>query len=157
LLLKAIVLSERKEFPAARAAYEQLLTLKPDAAIPLNNLAALCAEEPGQLERAHTLAKKARELDPASPAIADTLGWILCQRQDYIGALELIEQAASKLPDNPEVQYHLAMANLGLARTEAARGAFQRAASATGDFPGKSEIAARLATLERGEVAQKKP
>lgn len=153
LLLKAIVHAERKEFADAQGAYERLLALKPDSAVPLNNLAALYAEEPAQIERAFVLASKARALDPESPMIADTLGWVLYQRQDYTGALELIEEAAKKLPDNPEIQFHLAMVNVGLARTEAARTAFEQAARAIVDFPGKAEIAARLSKLKQGSAS----
>ena len=45
--------------------------------LALNNLAVLYSDDLGQLDKAYDLAKKAREVAPNDPHIADTLGWIL--------------------------------------------------------------------------------
>lgn len=132
----------------AKDVYEQALVANPDSTLALNNLAFLYSERLNQPDRALELGQRARRRDPLSPAIADTLGWILFKRKDFAGALELLQESAFKMPDNPEVQYHFGMASQMMGKNDAARAAYQRAAGAPGSFPGKEEITARLAQLE---------
>lgn len=148
-MMSAIVYAEINQPEKARIAYENILSAKPDSTLVLNNLAYLYAETLNQLDRGYELAEKARALDPESPIIADTLGWILFKRKDFPRALELLRHSASKLPDNPEVQFHLAIISQVSGDNDAARAAFIRAASAPVDFPGKSEIKDRLASLDQ--------
>lgn len=132
----------------AKEAYERALVTRPDLTPVLNNLAYLYAERLGQPDRALELAQRARWQDPLSPVVADTLGWILFKRKDYAGALALLQESAARLPANPEVQYHLAMASQMAGQSDAARAAFRRALAAPFDFPGKADSQARLAQLE---------
>jgi tetratricopeptide (TPR) repeat protein len=148
LLALAMICERTKDFPKAREAYEKLIVLKPDYAPALNNLAYLYAEQFGLLEKARELAQKARELQRYDPRIADTLGWILYKKGDYQQSLTLLEEIARKLPQNPEVQFHLGMANSMMGQTDSAKEAFLRAAAAPNDFPGKAEVQRRLALLE---------
>ena len=134
-----------------RAAYEKLLSMKPDFPPVLNNLAYLYSERMDELDKAHDLAQRARALQPGDAAIADTLGWILYKRGDYKQALALLQESAQNLPNNPEIQFHLGMANYMMGRTEEARTAFRQAAAAAGDFPGKEEAKRRLSLLGDGE------
>ena len=120
------------EFAKARDAYEKLLSTKPDFPPVLNNLAYLYAERLDELDKAHDLAQKARALQPGDAAIADTLGWILYKRGDYKQALALLQESAQHLPNNPEIQFHLGMANYMMGRTDEARTAFRQAAAAAG-------------------------
>ena len=78
----------------------------------LNNLAYLYAERLNDLDKAYDLARKARDLQGNDPAIADTLGWVLSKRGDYQQALTILQESAEKLPDNPEIQFHLGMTAL---------------------------------------------
>lgn len=132
----------------AREVYERHLTAKPDSSLVLNNLANIYADEPGQLDRALEYAQKARAGDSASPAIADTLGWILYKKKAYNEALPLIQEGAAKLP-LAEVQYHLGMVNKMLGNDEAARNALRLAAQSSGTFPGKDEATRELAQMEK--------
>ena len=88
--------------------YEQILEKQPDNALVLNDLAWLYHEKgkPGALD----MAEKAYRLAPDSPAIQDTYGWILVQKGKIEFGLIPLEQAASNLPDNPDIRYHLAAA-----------------------------------------------
>jgi predicted Zn-dependent protease len=140
---------QRKEFSLAAAAYEKCLSIRPDAILALNNLAYLYAEQLGNADRALELARKARELDPNSPEVADTLGWILFNRRDYAGALELLAESAARLPSNPEVQFHFARASQMMGQVEPARAAFAKAAAAAGEFEGKAKIKDYLVELDQ--------
>jgi Flp pilus assembly protein TadD len=65
-----------KHTDAASDAYEKLLALDPKNGLALNNLAVLRSVEPGRLDAAYDLAKRARVALPDEPHTADTLGWI---------------------------------------------------------------------------------
>lgn len=148
LLLSGLVNMQLGENAKARKAYEAFLAARPDATLALNNLAILYAEDPALLARAGELARKARDLEPESAAIADTLGWIQFRQKDYEGALESLKSAVVGLPDNPEVQYHYGMACKMTGDLVGARAALTKAAAAKENFPGKDQVAAGLAALE---------
>lgn len=147
LLLSGMLHAEAKDYAKSRDHYERLLTLQPKNAVALNNLASLYSDHFNELDRAVDLARKARELEPDSPAIADTLGWTLVKRKDYKEGLELIAECATRMPENPEVQFHLGVAHQMLGQKDAARTAFNRALASPAEFTGKAEIATRLAQL----------
>ena len=102
------------------------------------------------LTKPTTLAQRARALQPGDAAIADTLGWILYKRGDYKQALALLQESAQNLPNNPEIQFHLGMANYMMGRTDEAQTAFRQAVATAGDFPGREEAKRRLSLLEQG-------
>jgi tetratricopeptide (TPR) repeat protein len=135
-----------KHFDAARDAYEKLLAVAPNSAMALNNLAILYSEHFGQLDKAYDLATKAKEA-ANDPHIADTLGWISFKREDYNGALRLLQDSAAKLPNLPEIQFHLGMAYYMLGEEEPARVALQNAVDAPADFPAKDQARRRLSLL----------
>jgi tetratricopeptide (TPR) repeat protein len=138
---------ELKNYPAARDAYEQLLTISPNSLWALNNLAVFYSEQFGDIGKALDFANKARDLAPNVPAIADTLGWILFKKGDYGSALPLLQEAAVKLSNLGEVEFHLGIAYYMVGQEEPARVALQKAVSAGGEFLGKEEARARLALL----------
>jgi tetratricopeptide (TPR) repeat protein len=147
LMLLAMLQDQLKHFDAARDAYEKLLTVAPNFPLALNNLAVLYSERLGQLDKGYDLATKAREADPNAPNIADTLGWILFKKGEYGKALRLLEESAGKLPEQPEVQFHVGMAHYMLGEEAPARLALQKAADVSVDFAGKNEAGQRLAVL----------
>jgi tetratricopeptide (TPR) repeat protein len=134
-------------YPAARDAYEKLLTVNPNFGPALNNLSYVYSEHLGNLDKAYTLAEKCRQLAPRDPSIADTLGWILYKKGEYPRALGLVADSASQLPDQPEVQFHLGMVQYMMGDERPARIALQRAAGSPLDFAGKEEAGRRLAIL----------
>jgi tetratricopeptide (TPR) repeat protein len=142
-----MIQEQLKNFPAARDAYENILSVAPNFPLALNNLAVLYSAQLGQLDKAYDLAQKAREAVPNEPSIADTLGWILFKKGDYGNALRLLQESAGKLPDQPEIQFHVGMAHYMLGEEEPARIALQKAADASADFLGKDEARQRLALL----------
>ncbi len=146
----ALLYERTNDFAKARDAYEKLLSINPNSVSALNNLACLYADRLNDLGKAYDLARKARELQGNDPAIADTFAWVLSKRGEYQQALAILQESAAKLPDNPEVQFHLGMTAYMMGQTDLARVALQKAASAAKDFPGKEESKRRLALLKSG-------
>ncbi|MBL9210161.1 MAG: tetratricopeptide repeat protein [Opitutaceae bacterium] len=140
-------LTQLKQPAKARDVYEGFLGKRPDSPAVLNNLAVLYAEQLDNSTRALELARKARQLAPLSPEIADTLGWILYGRKEYTEAQGLFREGAVRAPRNGEILFHLGLASQQLGQNEIARAAFERASRLPGDFPGKDQIARRLADL----------
>ena len=153
LLTLALVYERMEKFPQARDAYQKILSINPNFVPALNNLAYLEAEQLNDLDNAYELARRARNLQGDSPAIADTLGWVLSKRGDYQQALTILQDSAEKLPGNPEIQFHLGMTAYMMGQTDLARAALQKAANAAKDFPGKEESKRRLALLNNGTSA----
>jgi tetratricopeptide (TPR) repeat protein len=147
LMQIGMIHEELKDYPAARQDYERLLSVNPRFGFALNNLAYLYSERFHELDKAYEMAVKSRELQPYDPAIADTLGWILYQRGEYLRALGLLEEAVAKLAADPEVECHLGMTCYMLGEEPAARTALRRAVEAGRDFPEKAEAQRRLALL----------
>ena len=156
LVTLALIYGQMKDDAKARDTYEKLLALRPDSVMVLNNLAVVYSEQLNRADRAYELAQKARTLAPGDGSVADTLGWILYKRGDYQQALTLLQESASKLPERPEIQFHLGMTNYMMGQADAARAAFERSVQATGDFPDKNEAQRRLAQLQgaAGQTAE---
>jgi len=57
-------------------------------------------------------------------------------------------ESAAKLPENPEVQYHLGMAALKVGDTETAKKSLAAATAAPANFVGKAEARRALAQLK---------
>ena len=153
IMTLALLYERTNDFAKARDAYERLLSINPNSISALNNLACLYADRLNDLDKAYDLARKARELQRDDPAVADTFGWVLSKRGEYQQALPILQESAAKLPDSPEVQFHLGMTAYMMGQTDLAKVALQKAASAAKDFPGKEESKRRLALLKSGNGA----
>jgi tetratricopeptide (TPR) repeat protein len=73
----------------------------------LNNLAYLYSDDNMDLDTAMSYAKKANQLAPKHPDIADTLGWIHYQKGNYDEAINNLKVAVEGSPNNPIIKYHL--------------------------------------------------
>jgi tetratricopeptide (TPR) repeat protein len=96
----------------AKPIYEQILKIEPDHPVALNNLAFIKAEEGTDLDQALTMAQRARQKAPASPDIADTLGWIYIKKNMSEDAVRVFTDLVQKDPGNPTFHYHYGMALL---------------------------------------------
>ena len=132
----------------AQAAYEKVLADAPRFALAANNLAYLYSEHGGDQEKALQLAQTAKEVAPDDPRISDTLGWILYKRGVYRQALGQLQESASKLADNPAVQYHLGLTYYKLGNTEGAKRALGKALTLDPRFQGSEEARRVLAELK---------
>jgi len=97
-----------KDYSRAIEQAEKVIEVNPENAAVLNNLAWLYGQT-DRLDEAKEYAEKAYEAQPV-PAIADTLGWLLFQSGETNRAVELLREASDGLPENGEVNYHLAAA-----------------------------------------------
>ena len=136
-----------KHYDDARATYEKLLAADSKFFPALNNLASLYSENLGQPEKGLDQAKRARELSPSDPTIADTLGWINYRLGRYDNALPLLSESAAARPSEPDFQYHVGMAHYMQDHEALARQALQKALSAASDSPVKDDARRRVAYL----------
>jgi tetratricopeptide (TPR) repeat protein len=153
-LILALLYQQSNNVEKQAAAYEQVLRDDPNMVTALNNLAYLYAGPLNDLVKAQEMAARARTAQPDNPAVADTLGWILFQRKDYAQALLLTEEAAAKIPDNAEIQYHLGMARYMQGQKETARTALEKAVAAKQPFPGIEQAKEYLGQLTGDGTAE---
>ena len=129
--------------------YEAANALRPDSPMVLNNL-ALAYFEQGD-DKAVEVAERAYRLASENPAVADTRGWILLHHGDVFQALELIRQAAERLPGVAEIRYHLASALARAGQKGQALRVIEDALGASGpDVPWRAEAEALRASLQEG-------
>jgi putative PEP-CTERM system TPR-repeat lipoprotein len=76
----------------------------------LNNLAYLYCEGYGDRKEGLRLAISAFKQEPGNGGVIDTLGYALLKNGRTVEARKVLEKAASILPNNPSVNYHLALA-----------------------------------------------
>jgi tetratricopeptide (TPR) repeat protein len=147
VMLKGIIYNSQEDYADARDVYEKLLGIEPDSSVALNNLACIYADHLNQLDKAYPLARRASEITPSDPRIADTLGWILFRRGEYTPALVALRESAATLDSIPVVQYHFGMACYMAGYESDAIKAFGRALQLNGDFAEKGDCRQRLAIL----------
>jgi len=113
-----LLLDLRKHRRAIRE-MEGLLAEHPRDSEVLNALGYTLADRGIRLDEAHGHISLALELDPDSPAIVDSMGWVLYRLGRKEEAVPLLEQALESLP-NPEVAAHLCEVLYELGQTERA-------------------------------------
>ena len=99
--------------------YKKLLNYAPDKVSALNNLAWLYQEEKNP--EGIKYAERAYKLVPNRPEVIDTLGWLLVQHGETNRGLVLLQEAATKAPYLPDIQYHMAAALKQAGRRKEAR------------------------------------
>ena len=78
----------------------------PESAMSLNALGYTLADRTDEYREAEKLIRKALEYDPDSPAIIDSLGWVLYKQGEYEQALAELQRAYERLDDH-EVAAHI--------------------------------------------------
>ncbi len=109
-LMGSIYMKEHK-YKMAADCFFQALKYRPDDPTIMNNR-AWCLVQSGNstsIEEARQLAIKAISLDPKSPEIMDTLGWIYYKLGMYSSGVQLVKQASSIVPDNALIKQHLSI------------------------------------------------
>lgn len=124
---------------AAIVEFRKTLETQPDNPKALNNIAYLLAEQGDNSEKPLQYAQRARELEPANPGFADTLGWVLYRKGVYGLAVQHLAAAVEKLP-TAVTQYHLGMALYKTGQRDGARQALNAALRLNPQIPEAPEI-----------------
>lgn len=134
-----------KQHQEAALRYREILALRPDDPLALNNL-AWALNDLGDPQALQT-AERAHRLAPNDPQIQDTYGWLLLAAGDTKRSLDLLQRAAGALPDVPEVRLHLGKALLKSGDPKGARREFESAARLGDNTPLEAEAERLLRSL----------
>jgi tetratricopeptide (TPR) repeat protein len=119
LLSRAELLLRMDRLDDAIAQYRAAVKRWPDSAMSLNALGYTLADRTDDYKEAEKLIRKALEYDPESPAIIDSLGWVLYKQGDYEAALGELQRAYDMLDDH-EVAAHIVEVLVALDRRDEA-------------------------------------
>jgi putative PEP-CTERM system TPR-repeat lipoprotein len=144
----ASFLQSENNFAAAKAQYEIILKQNPDSAPVLNNLALIYLRDGDP--RALDYARRAEVLAPGNPVIADTLGWIMAQKNDPAGGLALLQRAHGLVPADLNIQYHLAFALNATGKKADATTLLKTTLQSGIDFENRNDAQALLGQLSKG-------
>ena len=138
-LLRASALEDANRWPEAKRALQDGLAAAPDQPLLLNFLGYAKLERGEDIESAEAMIRKASELAPDDASIIDSLGWAQFKRGKVGEAIETLQRAAEKDPDQAEIQEHLGDALYQSGRRYEARFAWSAAL-----ITGEDEITARV-------------
>jgi tetratricopeptide (TPR) repeat protein len=147
-------LEREGDIDGAIAIYEQLYAQDSASVVIANNLASLIStyrEDDASLERAWTIARRLRGV--AVPQLQDTYGWIALRRGLVDEALDHLRPAALGLPDDPLVQYHLAVALDRAGQSAEAIAQYERALAVAGPADTRAQFDRARAELARLRAA----
>ena len=144
----ASVYLAQKKYDEAITEYARIVAGRPADAMALNNLAWLYQRK-GDLADARRLAERAFTAAPREPQIGDTLGWILLSHGEAERALTYLSAANRGAPENPDIQYHLAVALGRLGRTADAQATLETLLGSGVAFSDRSEAEKLLQQLKR--------
>ncbi len=103
---RALMFAELERYDDMERDLRRLIELDPGNADAYNALGYTLVDRNVRLDEAAALLDKAKQLQPDSPALLDSLGWLAFRRGDLDTALEKLRAAHSAL-DDPEVAAHL--------------------------------------------------
>jgi len=114
---RAELLLRMDRLDEAVSAYRDAAKRWPDSAMTLNALGYTLADRTEEYRDAEKFIRRALKLDPESPAIIDSLGWVLHKRGKHAEALVQLEIAFEQFPD-PEVAAHVVEVLAALERND---------------------------------------
>ncbi len=118
-LSRAELLVRMERIDEALDAYENAVDRWPGSALALNALGYTLADRTERYREAEKLIRKALKFDPDSPAIIDSMGWVLFKLGRYDEALAQLERAYAGMPDH-EVAAHIVETLVALDRRDEA-------------------------------------
>jgi tetratricopeptide (TPR) repeat protein len=118
-LSRADVLMQMGQLDDALDAFAAAAKRWPKSAMALNAYGYTLADKTDRYREAEKLIRKALRYDPDSPAIIDSLGWVLFRLGDYEEALVELERAYDGMQD-PEVAAHIVETLVALDRRDEA-------------------------------------
>lgn len=145
----ATLYEAQQKYPEAKTEYQKVLTIVPDQPAAANNLAYLTAQDAnGDLGEALRLAMLAKQALPDDPHISDTLGLVHYKREAYGLAISQFQQALINRPDDPIINFHLALAQFANNDKEGARAAIEKALASQTAFAERAEAEQLLKKIE---------
>lgn len=102
----------------------EVVSLDPKDADALNALGYMLVVSTTRYQDAYELIKQALELRPDSPAVMDSMGWVMFKKGDAKGAEEWLHKAYDRMPD-PEIGAHLVEVLVVNGKLEEARKLFK--------------------------------
>ena len=103
---RALMYAELSRFDEMERDLRRLIELDPGNADALNALGYTLVDRKVRLDEAAALLARAVQIEPESPALLDSLGWLAYRRGELDVALEKLRAAHTAL-DDPEVAAHL--------------------------------------------------
>ncbi len=134
-----------KDFQGAIRYYKELLAAQPKNPMLLNNLAWVADQVKDP--KALFYAEEANTLAPNSPAIMDTLGWMLVQRGETGRGVELLEKASKGAPQALTIRLNFARALIKAGRKSDAKKELEFLASQGDKIKEKAEVDELLKAL----------
>lgn len=126
--------------------YQTILRQDPKYVPALNNLATTYQQEKDPL--ALEYAEKAYQLAENSPAILDTLGWILIEQGNLARGLPLLQKANSLAPEAAEIRYHLVLGLVKSGDKAKARNELEQLLATRKNFPSIDEARTLLKQMQ---------
>jgi tetratricopeptide (TPR) repeat protein len=130
-LSRAELLVRMGRVDEALASYEDAVRRWPKSALSLNAYGYTLADRTDRYREAEKLVRKALKYDPESPAIIDSMGWVLFKQGRFEEALAELERAWAGMQDH-EVAAHIVETLVALDRREEA---LERLAAAEAETP----------------------
>ncbi|MEJ2274419.1 MAG: tetratricopeptide repeat protein, partial [Woeseiaceae bacterium] len=118
-LSRAELLVRMDRINDALDAYDDAVDRWPESAMALNAYGYTLADRTDRYRKAEKLIRKALKYDPESPAIIDSMGWVLYKRGRYEEALVELERAWDGMQDH-EVAAHIVETLVALDRRDEA-------------------------------------
>ena len=130
--------------------FEDMLAKNPAQQLALNNLAMMLVthrKDEASFKRAGELVQPFKDSD--NPAFLDTYGWVMYRLGRHAEAVAALGKAVEKVPNAPELRYHLGMAQLETGDKKGAQENLEAALASKAEFPGVGEARAAVAALAR--------
>lgn len=148
-ILMGNLYATKHEWKRAEDAFQNVLALDSQNPAAANGLARVMLCDGGSLDVALALAQTARKGLPDSPGVVDTMGWIYYQKGVYTLAISNLQEALElqgkqKMPDDPDIHYHLGMAYERGAQPGLARQHFEHVLKSYPNYNGAAEIKKEL-------------
>ncbi|MGY6588218.1 MAG: tetratricopeptide repeat protein [Wenzhouxiangella sp.] len=143
LYTRAIAAVAMDDLDLAEQDFRRILQIDEDNAMALNALGYTLTDRTNRHQEAYRLIRRALELEPDSPAIQDSMGWVYFRLGQPERALPYLEQALMG-ENNPEIAAHLGEVLLALGREEEAVAVFRAALQSFPDDRYLNDTLARL-------------
>ena len=151
LTLAGMILQAQGKSADAKARFERVMELDPNAPVAANNLAWMYADAGGNLDVALHLAQTAHRGLPESAEVNNTLGFVYYRKNLFTLAIPPLKTSADEDPSSAAYHLHLGLAYAKSGNAAKARQSLERALALKADVAGSEEARTVLASLKDSE------